>query len=199
MWARRCRPGMSLGKVSHSSFSVPLIPGDMSPGKAIPSDKSPGKPRILKFQLLPMDESDPPFFEFYKNLFEKEEPSKKNCIGVFDDVEEWDLPVIDLSRLCGEGWESAKCKKEIAEASQKYGFFQVGSYRWGTPSATCLRQLAWSEAFHVPLTDISNMGGLTSLRLNLSSLNQGTVLRIDHSILAVELQPRSRPSGNSLW
>ncbi|GKD57129.1 hypothetical protein Tco_1290516, partial [Tanacetum coccineum] len=46
MWARRCRPGMSLGKVSHSSFSVPLIPGDISPGKAIPSDKSPGKPRI---------------------------------------------------------------------------------------------------------------------------------------------------------
>nr|GEV35156.1 gibberellin 2-beta-dioxygenase 8-like [Tanacetum cinerariifolium] len=193
---------------------------------------------IVKFQLLPMDESDPPFFEFYKNLFEKEETSKKNFIGVLDDVEEWDLPVIDLSRLCGEGWESAKCKKEIAEASQKYGFFQVinhgvsydilekmrceqmkvfkntfhakaknqcesnfpiGSYRWGTPSATCLRQLAWSEAFHVPLTDISNMSGLTSLRLNLSSLNQWTVLRIDHSILAVELQPRSRPSGNSLW
>ncbi|GJR73411.1 probable flavin-containing monooxygenase 1, partial [Tanacetum coccineum] len=33
MWARRCRPGMSPGKESHSSFSVPLIPGDMSPGK----------------------------------------------------------------------------------------------------------------------------------------------------------------------
>ncbi|GKE94094.1 hypothetical protein Tco_1578949, partial [Tanacetum coccineum] len=34
---RRCRPRMSPGKESHSSFSVPLIPGDMSPGKAIPS------------------------------------------------------------------------------------------------------------------------------------------------------------------
>ncbi|GJZ62826.1 ribonuclease H-like domain-containing protein [Tanacetum coccineum] len=33
MWARRCRPGMSPGKEFHSSFSVPLIPGDMSPGK----------------------------------------------------------------------------------------------------------------------------------------------------------------------
>nr|AUS89380.1 gibberellin 2-oxidase 7 [Sesuvium portulacastrum] len=31
-----------------------------------------------------------------------------------------------------------------------------GSYRWGTPSATCLMQLAWSEAFHIPLTDISD-------------------------------------------
>ncbi|KAA8519994.1 hypothetical protein F0562_014250 [Nyssa sinensis] len=41
--------------------------------------------------------------------------------------------------------------------------FSAGSYRWGTPSATCLRQLSWSEAFHVPLTDISGSGGLTSL------------------------------------
>lgn len=157
-----------------------------------------------------MEESDPPFFEFYKNLLEKEDASKKNVIGVFDDVEEWDLPVIDLSRLCGEGWESAKCKKEIAESSKKWGFFQVinhgvsydilekmryeqmkvfkntfhakaknkcesnfpeGSYRWGTPSATCLRQLAWSEAFHVPLTDISNMGGLTSVRYVATEIN----------------------------
>lgn len=42
--------------------------------------------------------------------------------------------------------------------------FPEGSYRWGTPSATCLRQLAWSEAFHVPLTDISSVCGLTPLR-----------------------------------
>jgi len=29
-----------------------------------------------------------------------------------------------------------------------------GSYRWGTPTATCLPQLSWSEAFHIPLTDV---------------------------------------------
>jgi gibberellin 2-oxidase len=34
----------------------------------------------------------------------------------------------------------------------------ANSYRWGNPRATCLRQLAWSEAFHVPLTDISRIG-----------------------------------------
>ncbi|GJT52287.1 hypothetical protein Tco_0978444 [Tanacetum coccineum] len=50
MWARRCRPGMSPGKESHSSFSVPLIPGDMSPGKRIPRDKSPGIPRICRWE-----------------------------------------------------------------------------------------------------------------------------------------------------
>ncbi|XP_024988797.1 gibberellin 2-beta-dioxygenase 8-like isoform X1 [Cynara cardunculus var. scolymus] len=146
-----------------------------------------------------MEESDPPFVEFYKNLFDNQ---KTNDIGVFDDVEECEVPTIDLSQLHQGGREAADCKREIAEASQKWGFFQVinhgvsldvlekmrceqmkvfkktfydkannhcnlnfpaGSYRWGTPSATCLRQLAWSEAFHIPLTDISNMGGLTSL------------------------------------
>ncbi|EPS66768.1 gibberellin 2-oxidase 1, partial [Genlisea aurea] len=34
--------------------------------------------------------------------------------------------------------------------------FSAGSYRWGTPSATCLRQLSWSEAFHVCLNDVLN-------------------------------------------
>lgn len=42
--------------------------------------------------------------------------------------------------------------------------FPAGCYRWGTPSATCLRQVAWSEAFHVPLTEISTMDGVTGLR-----------------------------------
>uniref|UniRef100_A0A0D9VIL6 gibberellin 2beta-dioxygenase n=1 Tax=Leersia perrieri TaxID=77586 RepID=A0A0D9VIL6_9ORYZ len=43
------------------------------------------------------------------------------------------------------------------------------SYRWGTPTATSLRQLSWSEAFHVPLAGISgkaagcNYGDLTTL------------------------------------
>ncbi|XP_062226200.1 gibberellin 2-beta-dioxygenase 6-like [Phragmites australis] len=43
-----------------------------------------------------------------------------------------------------------------------------GSYRWGTPTATSLRHLSWSEAFHIPLASISrkdcNYGELVSLR-----------------------------------
>ncbi|MED6197004.1 hypothetical protein PIB30_052702 [Stylosanthes scabra] len=31
------------------------------------------------------------------------------------------------------------------------------TYRWGNPSATNLRQLLWSEAFHFPISDISMM------------------------------------------
>nr|AVP71906.1 GA2ox3 [Paris polyphylla var. yunnanensis] len=30
--------------------------------------------------------------------------------------------------------------------------FSNGSYRWGTPTATSLPQLSWSEAYHLPLT-----------------------------------------------
>ncbi|KAL2931518.1 Gibberellin 2-beta-dioxygenase 8 [Bienertia sinuspersici] len=29
-----------------------------------------------------------------------------------------------------------------------------GTYRWGSPAPTCLTQLSWSEAFHIPFTDI---------------------------------------------
>ncbi|KAE8690924.1 Gibberellin 2-beta-dioxygenase 8 [Hibiscus syriacus] len=41
------------------------------------------------------------------------------------------------------------------------------SYRWGNPSATCPNQFSWSEAFHVPLTKVSDAacyGDFTSLR-----------------------------------
>ncbi|CAH1448337.1 unnamed protein product [Lactuca virosa] len=36
--------------------------------------------------------------------------------------------------------------------------FPAGSYQWGTPSANCLQQLAWSESFHVPLIELSTVG-----------------------------------------
>ncbi|OEL37434.1 Gibberellin 2-beta-dioxygenase 8 [Dichanthelium oligosanthes] len=29
--------------------------------------------------------------------------------------------------------------------------FSPDSYRWGTPTATCLEQLSWSEAYHIPM------------------------------------------------
>uniref|UniRef100_A0A0E0Q350 gibberellin 2beta-dioxygenase n=1 Tax=Oryza rufipogon TaxID=4529 RepID=A0A0E0Q350_ORYRU len=30
--------------------------------------------------------------------------------------------------------------------------FSPESYRWGTPTAKCLEQLSWSEAYHIPMT-----------------------------------------------
>ncbi|XP_054779068.1 gibberellin 2-beta-dioxygenase 8 isoform X2 [Prosopis cineraria] len=41
--------------------------------------------------------------------------------------------------------------------------FSAGTYRWGAPSATSIRQLSWSEAFHIPLTDILGSTGSNSL------------------------------------
>lgn len=151
------------------------------------------------------DRPDPPFEETYKDLFLKHSMTPTAGIPKATAVEEWELPVVDLGRLAGdqEEDERQRCKREIAEASKEWGFFQVvnhgisqeileemtkeemmvfrepfykkkgdkcmnmslspGSYRWGTPSATCLRQLSWSEAFHIPLTDISSDCGSPKL------------------------------------
>ncbi|XP_062160471.1 gibberellin 2-beta-dioxygenase 8 [Alnus glutinosa] len=149
-------------------------------------------------------ESDPPFHEAYKCLFDKTietntNGDKENELVI---VEECELPLIDLGRLGLAEAEREECKAEIARASREWGFFQVvnhgisreilekmrfeqervfkhpfdkktkedkylnfsaGSYRWGTPSATCLGQLSWSEAFHIPLINIAPSGGFDSL------------------------------------
>ncbi|KAL1829801.1 gibberellin 2-beta-dioxygenase 8 [Daucus carota subsp. sativus] len=41
--------------------------------------------------------------------------------------------------------------------------FPAGTYRWGSLSATCLRQLSWSEAFHVPMNNVSGVSDNTGL------------------------------------
>jgi len=143
-------------------------------------------------------DSDPPFEETYKNLFNKDQNIINDELMVDNECE---LPVIDLSRLNDDEVAREECKSMIAKASQEWGFFQVvnhgissdilkrlrceqkkvfkepfdkktkedqflnfsaGSYRWGTPTATCIKQLSWSEAFHIPLTDI--LGSNTHLR-----------------------------------
>lgn len=60
--------------------------------------------------------------------------------------------------------EQIRVFREPFDKKSKSEKFSAGSYRWGTPSATCLRQLSWSEAFHVPMTDISNNKDFTTLR-----------------------------------
>lgn len=48
-------------------------------------------------------------------------------------------------------------KQSFDKKSQehKYMNFSAGTYRWGSPTATSLRQLSWSEAFHIPLNKVS--------------------------------------------
>ncbi|XP_044474238.1 gibberellin 2-beta-dioxygenase 8-like [Mangifera indica] len=40
------------------------------------------------------------------------------------------------------------------KAEKSFMNFSANSYRWGSPTATCLRQFSWSEAFHIPLPDL---------------------------------------------
>ncbi|XP_022886506.1 gibberellin 2-beta-dioxygenase 8 isoform X1 [Olea europaea var. sylvestris] len=150
-----------------------------------------------------MDESspDPPFHETYKTLFNNLTDTTQKNFPQFPVMEEVELPLVDLNQLNLGDSERESCKKQIARASQEWGFFQVinhgisreilenmrreqvklfkkpfqdktngkdlnfsaGSYRWGAPTATCLGQLSWSEAFHVSLSDILGSGGLNNL------------------------------------
>lgn len=38
------------------------------------------------------------------------------------------------------------------KADDKFQDLAGDSYRWGTPTATSLKQLSWSEAYHIPLS-----------------------------------------------
>ncbi|KAL3742103.1 hypothetical protein ACJRO7_017564 [Eucalyptus globulus] len=84
---------------------------------------------------------------------------------------------------------------EKKSREDKYLDFSAGSYRWGTPSATCLQQLSWSEAFHVPLSDI--ISGTRGCNSTLSSTMEqfaGTVSNLAQKlakILAEELGHKS--------
>jgi len=60
--------------------------------------------------------------------------------------------------------EQIRVFREPFDKKSKSEKFSAGSYRWGTPSATSIRQLSWSEAFHVPMTDISDNKDFTTLR-----------------------------------
>ncbi|XP_039119805.1 gibberellin 2-beta-dioxygenase 8 isoform X1 [Dioscorea cayenensis subsp. rotundata] len=158
-------------------------------------------------ETLKKMDPNPPFMSTYKQLL-KAQPS---CNHDLASVEECELPLIDLSLLYTEN--ASRCKREIAAASQNWGFFQVvnhgissellhrirseqvklfrqpfenkckdfsaDAYRWGTPTATSLHQLSWSEAYHIPLcqsTDLSKHNTIISrltieeLAVSLSSL-----------------------------
>ncbi|KAL5538963.1 hypothetical protein UlMin_045326 [Ulmus minor] len=48
----------------------------------------------------------------------------------------------------------------------------ANSYRWGNPKANSLRQLNWSEAFHLSVTDITRINECRSLRLTMERFEQ---------------------------
>ncbi|KAK9265412.1 hypothetical protein L1049_001660 [Liquidambar formosana] len=121
------------------------------------------------YEVLVVEECELPLIDLGRlNLGEFERDECKEEIaraskewGFFQVVNHGISPEI-LERMRCEQVEVFKRPFQMKK-SEKYMNFSAGSYRWGTPSATCLRQLSWSEAFHIPLTDISGSGGLSCL------------------------------------
>lgn len=64
------------------------------------------------------------------------------------------IPNDIFNRLRCEQEKMFKLPFDKKTKEDKFLQFSSGSYRWGTPSATCVKQLCWSEAFHIPLVDV---------------------------------------------
>lgn len=93
-----------------------------------------------------------------------DEASAKDCKSqIVWASREWGFFQVINHGILAELLEKMRCEQEkvfkqpFDKKSQedRYLNLSAGSYRWGTPTATCLRQVSWSEAFHIPLNDIS--------------------------------------------
>ncbi|XP_018686857.2 gibberellin 2-beta-dioxygenase 8-like isoform X1 [Musa acuminata AAA Group] len=57
------------------------------------------------------------------------------------------------------------------KTSEKLLDFSDDSYRWGTPTATSLKHLSWSEAFHVPLSSSNKPARSSTIRCVIEELS----------------------------
>ncbi|PNX63054.1 gibberellin 2-beta-dioxygenase 8-like protein, partial [Trifolium pratense] len=64
------------------------------------------------------------------------------------------IPNDIFNKLKSEQEKVFKLPFDKKTKEDKFLQFSSGSYRWGTPSATCVGQLSWSEAFHILLKDV---------------------------------------------
>lgn len=71
-----------------------------------------------------------------------------------------------LQKMKSEQEKVFKQSFDKKSQEQKFFNFSAGTYRWGSPTATSLRQLSWSEAFHIPLNKVSasSAAGVDDLR-----------------------------------
>ncbi|KAF3332952.1 gibberellin 2-beta-dioxygenase 8-like protein [Carex littledalei] len=150
-------------------------------------------------------DSNPPLSSTYKTLFANHpqllDPSR---IG----AAECNLPIIDLRDLTKWGFFQVinygishdllfqlrkfqiNLFREPFEKKKKEKLLELApeNYCWGTPSATNVEQLSWSEAYHIPLNSISESVG-DNMRKIIQDVSN-SMSRLAHemaSILGAEL------------
>ncbi|CAA7394489.1 unnamed protein product [Spirodela intermedia] len=98
---------------------------------------------------------DPPLASTYRSLLEGMDSSEDHVA----EVEECELPLIDLARLSGGAAARERCMREIAVASSEWGFFQVVNH--GVPAERFDRiRSVQLEAFRQPFESKVNEGFL---------------------------------------
>ncbi|QCE08388.1 aminocyclopropanecarboxylate oxidase [Vigna unguiculata] len=98
-----------------------------------------------------------------RHLAESDEVRREKCKSeIAKASEEWGFFQIVNHGISNDVFSGLRVEREkifqqtFEKKSKENTFFNFSadSYSWGAPSATCIRQLSWSEAFHIPLTDI---------------------------------------------
>ncbi|CAL5191856.1 unnamed protein product [Lathyrus oleraceus] len=113
-------------------------------------------------KLAAVEECELPMIDL-SHLEEKNEAIREKCkFEIARASQEWGffqvinhgIPKDIFNRLKSEQEKVFKLPFDKKTKEDKFLQFSSGSYRWGTPSATCVGQLSWSEAFHIPLKDV---------------------------------------------
>ncbi|XP_027364743.1 gibberellin 2-beta-dioxygenase 8-like [Abrus precatorius] len=118
-------------------------------------------------ELLVVEECELPVIDV-RRLEESDEVLREECKSeIAKASQEWGFFQVVKHGISNDVFSRLRTEQEMMfqqpfdkkTKEHKFFNFSTGSYRWGTPTATCIKQLSWSEAFHIPLTDILSSSG----------------------------------------
>ncbi|OMO80552.1 hypothetical protein CCACVL1_12895 [Corchorus capsularis] len=92
---------------------------------------------------------EPPFVEKYKAIFQNSADQQKEKFPMVEVIEEFELPLIDLSRLNHGPSERQKCIEQISAAAKEWGFFQIENHGIAEELLKKLKQ-EQRKVFHQP-------------------------------------------------
>ncbi|CAK8541367.1 unnamed protein product [Lathyrus sativus] len=113
-------------------------------------------------KLAVVEECELPMIDL-SHLEDRNEEIREKCkFEIARASQEWGFFQVINHGIPNDIFNRLKCEQEKVfklpfdkkTKEDKFLQFSSGSYRWGTPSATCVGQLSWSEAFHIPLKDV---------------------------------------------